>query len=74
MRAQELIDAGFIQRIWRIPGGLHNVGIWRCESAGELHAAIASLPCFPWLEARVTAIAPHPAETEPRQLTTRPPG
>jgi muconolactone D-isomerase len=65
-RAQELIRAGTIQRIWRIPGGLHNVGIWCADSAGDLHDAIASLPCFPWLTANVRAIAPHPAEVASR--------
>lgn len=61
-RGLELRADGVIQRIWRVPGALRNVGIWSAPDAGALHAAIASLPCFPWLEADVTPLAQHPIE------------
>lgn len=64
-RGRELRDAGTIDRIWRVPGGLRNVGIWCAPDAGHLHDAIASLPCFPWIEAEVVPLAPHPVEREP---------
>jgi muconolactone D-isomerase len=61
-RGRELRDAGTIARIWRVPGALRNIGVWHAPDAGALHEAIASLPCFPWLESEVVALAPHPVE------------
>jgi muconolactone D-isomerase len=60
----ELRRQGTIKRIWRIPGGLRNVGIWEARDATELHAAIAGLPFFPWIEAEVIPLARHPLEEE----------
>ncbi|ADB50791.1 muconolactone Delta-isomerase [Conexibacter woesei] len=59
-RGRELVAAGHIQGIWRIPGAVRNVGIWNARDATELHQLIASLPLFPWLAADVTALATHP--------------
>jgi muconolactone D-isomerase len=59
-RGRELLGAGSIVSIWRIPGGLRNVGIWEARDATELHELIASLPLYRWLEADVTPLADHP--------------
>jgi muconolactone D-isomerase len=59
-RGQELVDAGVITAIWRIPGGLRNVGIWEAADASELHEFITSLPAHPWFSAVVTPLAVHP--------------
>lgn len=61
-RGLELRAAGTIQRIWRVPGALRNVGIWEAPDATALHQAISSLPMFPYLRAEVTALARHPIE------------
>lgn len=58
----ELRRRGTIARIWRLPGGLRNVGIWEARDATELHAAIAGLPMYPWIHSEVTALACHPLE------------
>lgn len=58
----ELRESGTIVRIWRIPGRLANVGVWRCADATELHSAVSSLPLFPWMTVGVTALAVHPLE------------
>lgn len=63
---RELVAAGIIRRIWRLPGRTANVGIWAAPSATELHRYISSLPLFPWAEVTVTALAAHPLEDEPR--------
>jgi muconolactone D-isomerase len=55
---------GAIQRIWRLPGGLRNVGIWEARDATELHELISGLPLFPWIDADVTALARHPLEAD----------
>jgi muconolactone D-isomerase len=59
-RGRELHAAGAIVEIWRIPGGVRNVGIWEAADATELHTAISSLPLYPYLDADVTALATHP--------------
>jgi muconolactone D-isomerase len=59
-RGRELVYAGAIWAIWRVPGGLRNVGIWVARDPTELHALLASLPLFRWLAAEVTPLAEHP--------------
>jgi muconolactone D-isomerase len=61
-RGRELQAAGTIVRIWRVAGKRANVGIWRAETGDELHAALTSLPAFPWLELSVTPLATHHLE------------
>jgi muconolactone D-isomerase len=61
-RGRELVDAGVIKRIWRVPGTTSNVGIWVAADPTELHAAIAGLPLFPWLTVEVSPLARHPIE------------
>jgi muconolactone D-isomerase len=63
-RGIELRGAGAIEAIWRVPGGLHNVGIWNAEDATELHELISSLPLYPWIRTTVTPLAEHPIERE----------
>jgi muconolactone D-isomerase len=54
--------SGTIHRIWRLPGGPRNVGIWVANDATELHEAISRLPLYPWIRVEVTALALHPLE------------
>jgi muconolactone delta-isomerase len=64
-RGRELKQAGVIQDIWRVPGRLANVGIWRTPSVTALHEAIASLPVWAWTEVTVTPLADHHLTSEP---------
>jgi muconolactone D-isomerase len=61
-RAAELAAAGTIRRLWRVPGRRANWGVWEAADATALHAAIASLPLFPWLSVDVHALAAHPSD------------
>jgi muconolactone D-isomerase len=61
-RGRELIDQGLLVRIWRVPGRLANVSLYRAADATEVHAAVTSLPLWPWCEMRVEALAEHPLE------------
>ncbi|MBA2578901.1 MAG: muconolactone Delta-isomerase family protein [Euzebyaceae bacterium] len=61
-RARELRDAGTLRRLWRVPGRWANVGVWEAADATELHAAVSSLPFFPWLEVDVSPLAEHPSD------------
>lgn len=63
-RGVEQKRAGVIESIWRVPGGLRNVGVWQAADATELHDAIRSLPCAEYLRAEVTPLAEHPVERE----------
>jgi muconolactone D-isomerase len=63
-RGVELKRAGVIESIWRVPGGLRNVGVWQAADATDLHEAIRSLPCAEYLRAEVTPLAEHPIERE----------
>jgi muconolactone D-isomerase len=64
-RAKELAEAGTIRRMWRSPGRRANWGLWEASDATELHAAISSLPLFPWLDVEVHALALHPSDPAP---------
>lgn len=59
-RAVELAEAGIIKRLWRIPGRRANWGLWEAPGPTELHAALSSLPFFPWIDAEVHAVGAHP--------------
>ena len=61
-RGRELIAAGSLVRIWRVPGRRANVSLYRAADATELHALLGSLPLYPWLEISVEALATHPLE------------
>jgi muconolactone D-isomerase len=61
-RGVELRRKGSIKSIWRVPGGLRNVGIWSAADATELHELLSSLPLYPYLEAEVTPLAQHPID------------
>ena len=63
-RGVELRRAGTIESIWRVPGQLRNVGVWRAADATELDEAIASLPLASYLRVAVTPLALHPIERE----------
>lgn len=64
-RGRELIEAGTLVRIWRLPGRLANVSLYRAADATELHAALTSLPLWPYMRVRIEALAAHPLDTGP---------
>ncbi len=59
---RRLMAEGTLVRIWRLPGQRANVGIWRVPDATALHAALASLTLWPWLDADVVPLATHELE------------
>jgi muconolactone delta-isomerase len=59
-RARELAAKGILQRLWRVPGRRANWGIWVADTTDELHAALESLPLYPYLDIRVHPLAKHP--------------
>jgi muconolactone D-isomerase len=59
-RGAALAEAGALRAIWRVPGRLANKAIWTAADAAELHAALASLPLWPYMDVTVTPLAQHP--------------
>lgn len=64
-RAQELRDAGVLRRLWRVPGRNAAVGLYEAADATELHAALASLPMWKWMDISIEPLATHPQEMSP---------
>jgi muconolactone D-isomerase len=58
-RAGELVEEGLLRRIWRIPGRRSNYSLYEAQDATALHAALSSLPLFPYMEIKVQALAVH---------------
>ena len=61
-RARELMAAGLLQRIWRIPGRRSNVSLYEAPDATALHTALTSLPLWPYMEIDARPLAVHPLE------------
>jgi muconolactone D-isomerase len=57
--ARELMAAGVIVRIWRLPGRTANVGVWAAPDATALHEVLTSMPLFPYFTVQVEALAVH---------------
>jgi muconolactone D-isomerase len=64
VRGRELVDAGKLRRIWRIPGRRAVYALYRVESAEELHEILSSLTLFPWMYIEVTALSAHALDPE----------
>ncbi|MFC7830701.1 muconolactone Delta-isomerase [Streptomyces sp. NPDC057375] len=62
--AHELIAAGVLKHIWRMPGQRGNVGIWSAANADELEKVLSSLPIRPYADLTVTPLATHPLTLE----------
>lgn len=60
-RAEELQQAGTWRHLWRVAGHYKNVSVFDVSGAEELHAILMSLPLFPFMEMRVTALCRHPS-------------
>ena len=58
-RGQELARQGIMRRLWRVPGRWANGGLWEAGDATELHAALSSLPLWPWMDVTVHPLARH---------------
>jgi muconolactone D-isomerase len=59
VRGEELVSAGKLRRIWRVPGRRAVLALYRVDSTNELHEILSSLPLFPWMDIRITALSTH---------------
>lgn len=60
-RFQELQRTGIWRHIWRVVGQYSNVSIFDVASNAELHDIMMSLPLYPFMDVRVTALCRHPS-------------
>ena len=60
-RSQELQRSGQWRHLWRVAGRYANVSVFDVESPAELHDLLSTLPLFPYLTIRVTALCRHPS-------------
>ncbi|MGR7994001.1 MULTISPECIES: muconolactone Delta-isomerase [unclassified Xanthobacter] len=59
--AQDLQRQGKWVHLWRVAGRYANISVFDVESVDELHTILSSLPLFPFMDIRVTALARHPS-------------
>lgn len=60
-RAQDLQRQGKWVHLWRIAGEYSNVSVFDVADHDELHAILSTLPLFPFMTLKVTALARHPS-------------
>lgn len=60
-RFQDLQKAGTWRHIWRVVGQYANVSIFDVRDNAELHDILMSLPLYPFMDVRVTALCRHPS-------------
>ena len=60
-RFQHLQHTGTWRHIWRVVGHYSNVSIFDVESNAALHEILTSLPLYPFMDMRVTALCRHPS-------------
>ena len=60
-RALELQRAGVWVHLWRVAGRYANISVFDVADHDALHAVLSTLPLFPFMEMRVTALARHPS-------------
>jgi muconolactone D-isomerase len=61
LQSQELQRAGTWRHIWRVVGQYENVSIFDVESNAALHDILISLPLYPFMDVRITALCRHPS-------------
>ena len=59
-RAHDLQRIGTLRFLWREKGRLASFGLWTAESEELVWRDLMSLPAFPFMEASVSEIEPHP--------------
>lgn len=60
VRVEELRAEGVLKKLWRVPGKWGAWVLYEAPDATAFHAAITSLPLFPWMTVEVHPLAQHP--------------
>ncbi len=60
VRVEELRAEGVLKKLWRVPGKWGAWVLYEAPDATAFHAAVTSLPLFPWMTVEVHPLAQHP--------------
>jgi len=58
--AHRLQRDGTLVHLWRVVGRQENYSVYEAADGDRLHAALTSLPLYPWMTVTVTPLAQHP--------------
>lgn len=58
----EMMDAGKMLRIWRLPGQRSVIALYDVADTSELDRLLMSLPMNPYFEVQIQPLAAHPLE------------
>lgn len=61
-RTRELGKEGHLERLWRLPGDGHALGLWRATDEVEMETILESLPLYDWMTVQTTPLTPHPSD------------
>jgi muconolactone delta-isomerase len=61
-RATELAGEGHLLRLWRLPGLVRSLGLWRSNDGEEMQAILESLPLDAWMTVETTPLTTHPSD------------
>lgn len=64
-RGRELAEAGTLRRIWRNPGRRGVWALYAVDGPDDLHAALSSLPLYPWMDIEVFPLGSHALDPGP---------
>lgn len=65
-RAAELAATGNLQRLWRLPQGWSNIGLWSAQDQEALERLLDSLPLRPYMTIDVQPLHDHPSDPSER--------
>lgn len=63
--SQKLQREGKWRHLWRVAGRYANVSIFDVADNDELHTLLTSLPLYPYMDVKVTALAQHGSAIAP---------
>lgn len=63
-RAAELAAAGHLKRLWRLPDGWANIGLWSVASEAEVWNLLDTLPLRRYMTIDVQILQTHPSDPD----------
>lgn len=60
-RARALQREGVWRHLWRVAGEYRNLSVFDVEDPAQLNDILMSLPLFPFMAMRITALCRHPS-------------
>lgn len=61
-RTRELAAEGTLLRLWALPGGGRNLGLWQATAPGQLDRIVRELPLAGWFTVETVPLTRHPGD------------